>query len=699
VEGEPQPLSFKLCNLRSTADPDASSTSQHSELCLTRHVVFDKPDYFFAFGNPVPWYVLPGVCGSAADVLLLASGELRSALYSLTRDARQRLPVSFFVNDSDRHVLARNVVLLWLAHHAPAAHIFTIWFSLGLSASAHASLHRALDALAGPSCTDELAQISVDFWRPEDHRLISGVVREWKAMRLEWSRVQELRAAEFERFLNKNLAQIAADGVAGALFMLHDMSERGSYELKAKAKVELMEYLYTGTLIPPEEEQPSPPQMPNPTLFRSASAYAMHSAASPFTAFPHCATEYAGPRPLTAICLREMEAWVAELRARAGGVRWTFGCGDCLQLCAALAPRQFDVVATFDAADRVGLLPLLQAARLVTKQEGTLLTLTFLDISFCDDLTGYLKSNLFLEPALWPGVLGWRCIRCIGHEGALAPQSSQVQLDMISWNCRYTKTEECFLTWARAEPTNLPLDASQGEVPSLVRACRLSAVPLPLGFSFVPPAVVQKFDGNGLHLHSLLPVLAAATETDRLLKPADREMKDLLAYWRGELRRLVVASMPLSEAAVEATTKKQPNLAVLLETREHGTLLYSALWLSREAAEWRVCWLVDPDLLEGATAKLVGGTPVGRPLAHATHLQGEPCPELSAALVEGLRRLSVAGCPEVTRVEAGIGRHAGGGAPDRRVVAAIGGGRACQACLPWPWLLRPRPPIHAVERG
>jgi hypothetical protein len=128
-------------------------------------------------------------------------------------------------------------------------------------------------------------------------------------------------------------------------------------------------------------------------------------------------------------------------------------------------------------------------------------------------------------------------------------------------------------------------------------------------------------------------------------------MRDLLAFWRGELRSLVVASLPLSEAAVKATIEPQPHLAVLFDTREHGTLVYSALWLNFETGERRVCWLVDPDLLAGAEAKLVGGMPLGRTLAHATSLQGEPCPEPSAALSARLRRPSVVGWPELSRAE------------------------------------------------
>jgi hypothetical protein len=68
-------------------------------------------------------------------------------------------------------------------------------------------------------------------------------------------------------------------------------------------------------------------------------------------------------------------------------------------------------------ADHIVLIPLLQAARLVTRRGGTLLTSTMKHLSYSDNLSGYLQANLFLNPALWPGVLGWRCV---GHEGPLA---------------------------------------------------------------------------------------------------------------------------------------------------------------------------------------------------------------------------------------------------------------------------------------
>jgi hypothetical protein len=299
VEGEPQPLSLKLCNLKSTADPggdDASSTSQHSELCLARSVE-----------------------------------DLRSALYSLTRDAGRRLPLSFFVNDADRHLLARNIVLLWLAHHVPATHVLAVWFNLFLSASVLALLRQALDALTGPCCTDHLAKIGVDFWRPEDRRQIGDLLRDRKGMQLGCWRVIHLRAGVLNHYLNLDVEDQIAGGLSTGLFTLHRMCEPRCRELENDCQAEIAEYVTTGTMVPPGEERAPRPKLPNPTLFRSASSYDLHYAASPFAAFPHFAPEYGRHRPLTTLCLQEVEAWVAELKACGGPLAAATACS-CARL-------------------------------------------------------------------------------------------------------------------------------------------------------------------------------------------------------------------------------------------------------------------------------------------------------------------------------------------------------------------------------
>jgi uncharacterized protein YaaW (UPF0174 family) len=141
----------------------------------------------------------------------------------------------------DRYVLARNIMLLWLAHHAPAADLFAIWFSLGLSASAHASLHRALDALTGPSVTDHLAKIGIAFWRPEDRRLIGDVLCEWKEMRLEWEQIQAQRGDVLRRFIKMDAGRIAP-ALTERLLFLHGLSEPRSSQLSDQLQEEIVAY-------------------------------------------------------------------------------------------------------------------------------------------------------------------------------------------------------------------------------------------------------------------------------------------------------------------------------------------------------------------------------------------------------------------------------------------------------------------------
>jgi hypothetical protein len=171
--------------------------------------------------------------------------------------------------------------------------------------------------------------------------------------------------------------------------------------------------------------------MPNPTLLKSSSGYDLHYASDPFKALPTYASSYDPKRPLTTLGLSYITAWVDELRQRKRwahtAATWEFAVGDCARLCAKLLPRRFSVVSTSNVADHIGLLPLLQAARMVTCPDGLLLTETLLHLGYSADPEDYLRTNLSLPPELWPGILGWRCI---GYEGALAPQSSEVQFVM-----------------------------------------------------------------------------------------------------------------------------------------------------------------------------------------------------------------------------------------------------------------------------
>ena len=366
----------------------------------------------------------------------------------------------------------------------------------------------------------------------------------------------------------------------------------------------------------------------NPTLFRSPDRYDLHYGSNPYSAFPLFAAGYDPHLPLTSLCLREMESWVRALRAAGPAVSWRFSAGDCLALCGELLPREFAVVSTSNVADHVGLLPLLQAARMVTSPQGHLITSTLLHLSYAADSEDYLQQNLTVGPEMWPGLFGWRCL---GFEGGLAPPSSAVAFELPQLLGLIGRLEgggapgqkvrsEATFVWTPAPQGNLPLRlSSMPAMQQLVGACRLH----PEATSFGDSVPADDRDGlHRLHLPTLLPLLFATRGgLDKVLGPEDREARDLVDFFAGELG-LVMAAVPLPSETVRKALDPQPHLAILLDTADHGTLLYTGLWLhGPQQGLSEVRWLVHPDLLAGARVRLVSRA---EPLETYTDVRGSP---------------------------------------------------------------------------
>ena len=651
--------------------------SAHANACFARWSCFDKLWFYYAFGNTVPTNLfLAEGRKDAYQVLLLASGDLRSALYSLERDSRRRVPVHFTLNDACPHVVARNIVLLWLLrHHDSAEDIYAVWFSLGLSARAKAALDAALAALSG-NCEAQLAGIGVDLYSTEDRAAVGRVLREWASWELSWSRVQELRQA----YLCKHFKVTTFEEVVSRInrsarweLMLHDLQcdsssvanlENSLRTRSAKhclpteaAAAEFEAYIREGVV----EFNSEPATCLNVTLFTSPDTYMLHYGSVPYKAFPLFEASYDQRKPLLTSSLAQLRGWITELHARASTVRWTFAAGDCLHLCGKLVPTRFDVVSTSNVADHVGLLPLLQAARMVTCESGYLITETLLHLSYAQDTSEYLKVNLMMEPELWPGVLGWRCF---GYEGKLAPRSSEVQFELPNLTPVFSKASrekekgertrgEARFVWRPARSSNVPLQLNGSmAIAHLINSCRLEEVKTPFCSEGVVPCATglgELRDGmHRLHLPTLLPILCSGAAPAEQLSAGDVEMADLLSYWAGQ-KPLHIATVSLSDAALQATIEPQPNLCILLHMSTGSTLLYSALWLeSTGKDEQLVCFLVDPEKLKGASASLVGSHQLGCTLGKYDHIPSRPstgpAPELSGWLK----------CEQSAQSEAGI---------------------------------------------
>ncbi|KAJ1460001.1 hypothetical protein M885DRAFT_510505 [Pelagophyceae sp. CCMP2097] len=627
----------------------SSSSAPRSSMrtpSFQRLVLHEKLSFFYPFGNTAPTNVL---VNNATDVLLLASGDLRSPLYSLTRQANNRKPAKFTVNDSDVHVMARNVVILYLAHHAKRAeHVFQVWFSLGLSHDANADLVAALKALTGEGALDALAQVGATFRTAEDWRQVSTVLQNWKL----WD-MFHLQSAQAQRSVvldDEYRASLPAtfDGISMAtIFENHATSALLTLTLQDadfpcdNAKAEIVQYLASGVVEPLEctsewyeatgHEVAATPKV-NPTLFKKPGSFDVHYGSNPFLAFPLCSSSYDSSRPLANHCNDELATWVDELRMRKGKVEWILTLGDCTALCSQLE-QTYDLVSTSNVADHVGLLPVLQAARLVTKAGGVLLTATLLHLSHGRDVQAYLREQcLQLPPELWPGVLGWRCL---GFEGSLAPTSSLVQFVLPDMFQLYMNSaerhagdgpadekvrSEANFAWECAPSSNLPLqlddDYFRDYFRHMLETCRLAKVNALGG---VAPGTRPKSGIHTLHLHTLLvPLLVLGLGAERVLQPEDTEMLDILLHLAGA-KQLVVGRLPLCDDAVRVDSEPQPHLAVVLYDEDGHSKTYSNLWLETDPEEDRldrpgersVCFFADPAALEGLSrAALVGSNTV-----------------------------------------------------------------------------------------
>ncbi|KAK3246463.1 hypothetical protein CYMTET_20555 [Cymbomonas tetramitiformis] len=646
VRLDPTPASSTLLELKvrranieekraqsSTTAQEITTTTAPPRLCLQREMLMDKLSFYYAFGNTPPAYVLPGVSLTEedVDVLLLASGDLRSALYSLARDIRAppHQTVRFLVNDADRCVIARNLIVLWLIHrmHPPEV-IAAVWFSLKLAPAAHAALRAALAALTGAARQAELEALGASFLVKEEQERVHQQLLQWAAWELDWAELQRHRTS-FLR-LHCRTADLASSHRIQVAFICGEDSslatDSESFPVTA-ATAEMLQYLEEGVMHLGDE----PERHCNPTLLWLPHRYDLHYGSNPFLAVPLHAPRYEPRKPLTALLVQQLGEWAEALQQRGSRVRWRLSVSDCLGLCSTLPARRFAVVSSSNVADHVGLLPLLQATRgLARSPGGVLLTSTLLHLSYSADTEEYLRKNLaLLPPELWPGTLGWRCL---GYEGGLAPQSSEVQLTLPEFGGFVQKAgrgenekgairSEANFVWTPAAVTNIPLRLAGADVASpiaaMVRSYRLRPRRTPFGHQTVPMADTF-YGSNRTHMLSLLPVLYAGVGVEALLsKEEDLEVLDLLAGLGGSAGEqpapLVVATVQLTRDALDCSMSAQPHLAIVLERPGGSTasqVVYSGLWVD---ADWDnecggrrgVKWIVRADRLRGACVTLV----------------------------------------------------------------------------------------------
>lgn len=590
-------------------------------LGLARAAAVKRTGFFYAFGNTPPLYVLPGVpLDQDARVLLLGSGDLRAPLYSIyhdgagaTRAAPRRL--EFLVNDTNPYVAARNVVLLHLALDArvSADTLFSVWFSLCMSPSAAEALRAALCELTGPAADAALRRLGVSFHAAGERVAVAAVWRAWASWTPSCAHLRAARRRVLEDRFPDSLQHTARNHAARLLMWV----SKGNEEFPMRAAIdEVLEYFETGSVpvlaaaasnarARRKAKKQTSMEVSNPTLLQSPTTWDLHYGAVPFAAFPLFEPSYAAQRPLASSCVKQLASWAAALRATDGGVRWTFSLSDCLSLCGCL-PRgsPFAVVASSNLIDHVGLLPILQATRGIVSPGGCLLTQSLLGSSYSDSSDELLRIHVGMDPAHWPGVLGWRCL---GYEGALAPEHSAFQLGISDLTPLFKLEQqrvgavvrsEANFVWTPAELSSMPAQAGPGHA-DLVASCRVSVSPSLLG------PLVDFYGPSRTHLLTLLPTFLACPAMRRQLRAESNwEVSDIL---QGALHgaRLSVATVRVPVKMLGFGHFAQIPLAVVL-VKARRLVVYTGISVTWEADDsnsngeggwWVARWLLHPSRL------------------------------------------------------------------------------------------------------
>eukprot|EP00659_Diplonema_papillatum_P016703 gene16703-25638_t len=481
------------------------------------------------------------------SVQLLDGGKAGEVLSirrtNLVEEESESVDLHYFINDSDPHVIARNILLLecMADRSVPLSTTFAIWFSIELSVEEAAVLESKLEGLIALHAT-EAATTNLEgtpswsFHGAGGNDTRSSTLAVWR----KWHGCMRSPAkshGEVVQMRRDWLGNIQHHGARSQMKSAHDAARRASqkgpgYQPVTDAELERLqknykivnagdEFLLTKearTVLEKRRDEaeehrltgnfrvgPSPNGVrTNVTLFWNLDAYDLHYRTDSFAAF----ADFVPADPSVSwkeLCLREFSAWALALRAWGPRVRWTFSDADCRRVCA--EPRRFDVVSTSNMADHIGLLNLVALCRPYLTDHGVLFT----NSMHCETVSAeYVHCQLQkLPPELWATFTG---CRPVGLEAwGVCPVGSLWQAQVpgpkrelqLCWVAlpRASILGPCALqpdARVESQPLLCTAEGSEGEG-SILQAARRMLIEL------------QKVDENAvMHYHrgSVLPVLA-----------------------------------------------------------------------------------------------------------------------------------------------------------------------------------------------
>ncbi|XP_067685859.1 uncharacterized protein [Haliotis asinina] len=409
-----------------------------------RDIVNDAEDMYYPIGNTKSVDVTHGCqVAEECNILLLGCGDIRHVLHTMhvlhedgTTKAKNQT-ISFHINDIEDGILARDLILLFLARTINPSNtdelntLWAVWYDVLLSNAHVKKLKEVMEELLNL----ESGTNGIYFGNGKTELKIKQALQCWLEFELSGrqtvdKRTDYLTAMYGEHFPKRSVQRVSSRILAQSNRL--DNTER----LKDRYQQEVLEYTTSGVSRANSTAMTSERILDlfhgNMTFFRPGSDnWNVQDNCCSFMCYDvelQLDRYNGGDITMCSLFLEILKKWVISYQAaiKTGcKIRFSLWLGDAIEVCETDLPNNllFDFIDTSNIADRVGLIPLLiRCQERLQKPHGVLRTETFHWFrGGSSSLESFLRQCLDVHQLMYPTLFGLHLAEelTLGHENVL----------------------------------------------------------------------------------------------------------------------------------------------------------------------------------------------------------------------------------------------------------------------------------------
>ncbi|XP_048237775.1 uncharacterized protein LOC124143029 isoform X2 [Haliotis rufescens] len=432
----------------------------------------ETDQFYYPIGNTRSVDVTHGCqVAEECDILLLGCGDIRHVLHTMhvlhqdgtTKTKNQT--INFHVNDIEEGILARDLVLLFLARTINPTNteelktLWAVWYDVLLSSTHLQKLKEVMEELSGLKSGSN----GIYFGNGKTELKIKQALRSWLGVKISARQTIDKRTD----FLTKmNMNDFPERAVLRVSSRLVDQSKRLdlTQRLKDRYQQEVREYITSGVSRVNSSALTSQTILDrfhgNVTFFRPGrDNWRVEDNSCPFMCYDvelQLDRYNGGDVTMCSLFIELLRKWVKSYQAaiKTGcTTRIYLWLGDATEVCDTDLPDNllFDFIDTSNIADRVGLIPLLVNCQQRLKQpNGVLRTETFhWNKGSCTTLESFLRLCLDVPQLMYPTLFGLHLAEelTLGHENILV-DGSFVGVTKLALRWKASREQELLTLYA-----------------------------------------------------------------------------------------------------------------------------------------------------------------------------------------------------------------------------------------------------------